>query len=357
MGLQCDPTVIYALERATGSTRATSRETDLQFDSPYNTYRYAGLPPGPIASPGRASLDAALAPADVPYLYFVSRNDGSHVFATTLAEHNRNVFEHQVRFFRRSAARARRTRRPGALSARQRRRRHHASRCALSEPVTGPLGARPLHRPGQRSENSFACAPTTAPTVRPTSASGAGRRSSCGSPRAPGAADASSAARARRRARRAARSPSWPSNVTEDLARIAVGDRANLDLAARPGARSAGWSACVARWASARTRSTAGMHDGTARRQVVRRRSRGRRDDQPVGLEAWRRTRPPIHHRQVDDPRERALRDHHVVEDEAVACARAVGARRTSARSIRRSSNDARRRRAPTRATGTTRAA
>ena len=99
MGMQCDPTVIYALERAGKYTGNLTRE-DLRFDSPYNTYRYAGLPPGPIASPGRASIEAAAAPADVPYIYFVSRNDGSHVFAETLDEHNRNVFEYQVKPFR-----------------------------------------------------------------------------------------------------------------------------------------------------------------------------------------------------------------------------------------------------------------
>ena len=99
MGLQCDPTVIYALERAGRYDGNLSRE-DLQFDSPYNTYRYAGLPPGPIASPGRASLEAAVNPADVPYLYFVSKNDGSHAFATTLDEHNRNVQLYQVQYFR-----------------------------------------------------------------------------------------------------------------------------------------------------------------------------------------------------------------------------------------------------------------
>jgi UPF0755 protein len=96
MGMQCDPTVIYALERAGRYTGNLTRE-DLRFDSPYNTYRYAGLPPGPIASPGRASLEAAANPADVPYIYFVSRNDGSHVFSTTLDEHNRNVFEYQIK--------------------------------------------------------------------------------------------------------------------------------------------------------------------------------------------------------------------------------------------------------------------
>jgi UPF0755 protein len=99
MGLQCDPTVIYALERAGRYDGNLTRE-DLQFDSPYNTYRYAGLPPGPIAAPGRASLAAAASPAPVPYLYFVSKNDGSHAFAETLDEHNRNVQRYQVQYFR-----------------------------------------------------------------------------------------------------------------------------------------------------------------------------------------------------------------------------------------------------------------
>jgi UPF0755 protein len=90
MALQCDPTVIYALELA-GRYDGNVRHDDLMFDSPYNTYRYPGLPPGPIASPGRASLDAVVHPADSDYLYFVSRNDGSHVFAKTLAEHAKNV--------------------------------------------------------------------------------------------------------------------------------------------------------------------------------------------------------------------------------------------------------------------------
>jgi UPF0755 protein len=99
MGLQCDPTVIYALQRA-GRFTGNLRREDLAFDSPYNTYRYAGLPPGPIASPGKASLDAAVHPAAVDYLYFVSRNDGSHQFASSLEEHNRNVQKFQVQYFR-----------------------------------------------------------------------------------------------------------------------------------------------------------------------------------------------------------------------------------------------------------------
>jgi UPF0755 protein len=100
MGMQADPTVIYALQKA-GQYRGNLTRENLQFDSPYNTYRYAGLPPGPIASPGRASLVAAVKPAAVDYLYFVSKNDGTHVFASTLDEHNRNVFTWQVEYFRR----------------------------------------------------------------------------------------------------------------------------------------------------------------------------------------------------------------------------------------------------------------
>lgn len=99
MGMQADPTVIYALQKA-GKWDGNLSRDDLQFDSPYNTYRYGGLPPGPIAAPGRRALEAVVSPADVDYLYFVSRNDGTHVFATTLAEHNRNVFQWQVLFFR-----------------------------------------------------------------------------------------------------------------------------------------------------------------------------------------------------------------------------------------------------------------
>ena len=95
MPLQCDPTVIYALDRA-GKYPGNLTHENLQYDSPYNTYRYPGLPPGPIANPGKASLEAAAHPADAPYLYFVSRNDGTHAFATTLAEHNRNVQEYQI---------------------------------------------------------------------------------------------------------------------------------------------------------------------------------------------------------------------------------------------------------------------
>lgn len=99
IGMQADPTVVYALMKA-GKYDGNIRKDDLSFNSPYNTYRYPGLPPGPIAAPGRASLEAALAPAEVPYLYFVSRNDGSHVFATTLKEHNANVYQYQVLYFR-----------------------------------------------------------------------------------------------------------------------------------------------------------------------------------------------------------------------------------------------------------------
>jgi UPF0755 protein len=106
MPMQADPTVIYAMQKA-GTYKGNLRRDDLQLESPYNTYKYAGLPPGPIAAPGKASLEAAAKPADVDYLYFVSRNDGSHVFASTLDEHNRNVFTWQVEYFRKQRQGAR----------------------------------------------------------------------------------------------------------------------------------------------------------------------------------------------------------------------------------------------------------
>jgi len=88
--LQCDPTVVYALELA-GSYGGSLDAASLPFDSPYNTYRHTGLPPGPIANPGSASLKAALNPPETDYLYFVANTEGGHFFGRTLAEHNRNV--------------------------------------------------------------------------------------------------------------------------------------------------------------------------------------------------------------------------------------------------------------------------
>ncbi len=88
--LQADPSVIYA-ELLSGTYGGALHHNDMQFESSYNTYRHAGLPPGPIANPGRSSLDAALHPAQTNYFYFVGDGNGHHRFATTLEEHNKNV--------------------------------------------------------------------------------------------------------------------------------------------------------------------------------------------------------------------------------------------------------------------------
>lgn len=105
IGLYADPTIIHGL-KLLGRWNGNLTKSDLRMESPWNTYRIAGLPPGPICSPGLSSLEAAALPADVSYLYFVGRNDGSHVFADTLAEHNRNVERWQKRPARaRSSAR------------------------------------------------------------------------------------------------------------------------------------------------------------------------------------------------------------------------------------------------------------
>jgi len=94
MKLDCDPTIIYAL-RQKGPFEGRLRTKDLKYDSPYNTYLYPGLPPGPISNPGRESLEAAIYPADADYLYFVAKNDGSHQFSRTLAEHRLAVKKFQ----------------------------------------------------------------------------------------------------------------------------------------------------------------------------------------------------------------------------------------------------------------------
>ena len=93
MRLQTDPSVIYALANFDGNIR----KKDLSIDSPYNTYLYSGLPPGPIANPGLESILSALDPVQSDNFYFVSRQDGSHQFSTNLPDHNRAVQKYQLR--------------------------------------------------------------------------------------------------------------------------------------------------------------------------------------------------------------------------------------------------------------------
>jgi UPF0755 protein len=90
MALDADPTVIYA-ELLDGTYQGSLHHADMAVNSPYNTYRFAGLPPGPIGNPGKSALEAALHPETTKFLYFVSDGNGHHRFATTLAEHDRNV--------------------------------------------------------------------------------------------------------------------------------------------------------------------------------------------------------------------------------------------------------------------------
>ena len=97
--LQSDPTVIYGLPAFDGNLH----KKDLSSPSPYNTYRVQGLPPGPIANPGIQAIRATLYPSNSQFLYFVSRNDGTHQFSATLIEHNKAVEKYQKRPFRRGA--------------------------------------------------------------------------------------------------------------------------------------------------------------------------------------------------------------------------------------------------------------
>ena len=101
MALEADPTVQYALTADPASVarygywKRDITLDDLKLESPYNTYVHPGLPPGPIANPGLASIEAVVRPANTNYLYFVAKNDGTHVFAETLDEHLRNVQQYQ----------------------------------------------------------------------------------------------------------------------------------------------------------------------------------------------------------------------------------------------------------------------
>jgi len=90
IALQADPSVIYA-ELLQGTYGGALHHDDMHFKSLYNTYLHPGLPPGPIANPGKSSLEAAMHPAETQYLYFVSDGNGHHRFSSTLEEHNKNV--------------------------------------------------------------------------------------------------------------------------------------------------------------------------------------------------------------------------------------------------------------------------
>ena len=97
MKLDCDPTIVYAL-KMTDSYTGRLRYRDLKLDSPYNTYLYRGLPPGPICNPGLAAIEAVIYPDESDYLFFVRNDladDGSHVFARTLDEHEHNRLQYQ----------------------------------------------------------------------------------------------------------------------------------------------------------------------------------------------------------------------------------------------------------------------
>ena len=94
IALSADPSIIYA-ELLAGAYQGALHHADMQFKSPYNTYRNAGLPPGPICNPGRSSLEAALHPVQTDYYYFVADAQGHHRFARTMEEHNKNVLAYR----------------------------------------------------------------------------------------------------------------------------------------------------------------------------------------------------------------------------------------------------------------------
>jgi UPF0755 protein len=100
--LQTDPTIVYGctvpVEKSDACKKYEGRIRRIQLEdknNPYNTYTHEGMPPGPISNPGRAALEAAIAPDATPFLYFVSKNDGTHHFSTTRAEHEKAVTKYQ----------------------------------------------------------------------------------------------------------------------------------------------------------------------------------------------------------------------------------------------------------------------
>lgn len=100
IALQADPSIIYG-KLLQGTYEGVLHHKDMQVNSPYNTYRYPGLPPGPIGNPGKTSLEAAMRPATTNYFYFVSDGNGHHRFAHSLEEHNRNVVAYRKIMFKR----------------------------------------------------------------------------------------------------------------------------------------------------------------------------------------------------------------------------------------------------------------
>jgi UPF0755 protein len=134
MRLECDPTAIYAA-LLDDRYRGALYRSDLEYPHRYNTYQHSGLPPGPIANPGLASLKAALEPAETRYLYFVARPDGSgrHVFSTTLDEHQR-----AVRKYRRGVGQIRQTSPPGAVLGRRTDHPNRRARMGGATRASGP---------------------------------------------------------------------------------------------------------------------------------------------------------------------------------------------------------------------------
>ena len=145
MRLQTDPTVIYGITEGKGTLGRGLRASELAQATPYNTYVRAGLPPTPIANPGKAAIEAAANPEASDYLYFVADGSGGHAFARTLEEHNRNVAAWR-RIEAQRAAEARAAAAAAAARPRPRRRTGARRRRDLVEGEPGQV-ERPMPRP------------------------------------------------------------------------------------------------------------------------------------------------------------------------------------------------------------------